>query len=846
MLGTIVETWPYPAYTFKSESQTMTIGEVQPGSAANALHERSTSLRRARPPNIDLAQNENRVPLRTEKSMKRDSKIGLRGIFTRSKAGKTDKDFEDSSRTSRPPGIRASLAEFGNWPYRLHSSRSEASLVNPLAVDPRSTAADLSAPYSSRGNFSTDRLQPTVPLRGRAVTKPWNPPPLFQVYPQAVKHATLPVCNVPIEVLARYGETRSGNLINEPGIRSSEHGNDSTLRIKGDTLKKRQRLASLRNASEWTSKIFVLVTSGYLLQYAAEGTFNRVPEKILQLTATSAAYASDLIPGRHWVLQVASITDAEGNTFMNHKSRRPKLSMRDSRHVSNMLLVFESAESMDSWLAVLRREIELQGGKRKMSETGKMEVDDLATETEVHSNQRTIVFKDHDRFSRIIPRDFYVSENTLVDLAENGLAISSPQRTSIYTIDNASPTASMISSDGQRLDNLRDSSSSHRFSYVSSGQRTMVTSEGSSPACSPTRASFSSQGEDIMPLPSLPEVRLRPNAAAIVNRRQSMQTLISSFEAPLEQTSRPYTSSIVALGSEAEQINGLSVPNFSVPHAANKRFSLNASVSNVASYYPQTIENERNNKLSRKPPPTALLMSRPLSIVIDQPSPRSPCSPNSLSKSVDSFQSATHEPKYAASILGSSPERSPLDQTHSPGNSAQSQPSQPCSSTREAAGAICDQTSPTFGVDYHAGVDDNRVGEHIPRAASSLGSYGTRRRLSGISRNKDSLHKRSSLISESRSYQNLPLSSTNMDNSKPILVDSKINPMAKSTCSPKRSAPSLRAPPQYPAIDSQERSVTARKSMPHLNEGPPLAPPPNCALPPIPRKPSGGYHIINA
>ncbi|KAI0432528.1 hypothetical protein F5Y09DRAFT_339586 [Xylaria sp. FL1042] len=825
----------------------MAVGEVQSDSASSALHERPTSLRRARPPNVDLAQNESRVPLRTEKSMKRDSKIGLRGIFTRTKAGKADKDIEDSARTSRPPGIRASLAEFGSWPYRLHSSRSEASLVNSVSVDPRSTAADLSTPYSPRGNFSTDRLQPTVPLRGRVVTKPWNPPPLFQVYPQAVKHATLPVCNVPIETLARYSETRNGKLIQEPGIRNSEHGNDSTLRMKGDTLKKKQRLAGLKNPSEWTSKIFVLVTSGYLLQYAAEGTFNRVPEKILQLTATSAAYASDLIPGRHWVLQVASTTDSEGNTFLNYKSRRPRLSMRDNRHVSNMLLVFEGAESMDGWLAVLRREIEFQGGKKKMSETGKVEADDLASETKLNPSQRTIVVKDRDRFSRIIPRDFsYVSENSLIDLTENGLTISSPHRFSTYTIENGSPTASLISSDGQRLDNLRDSSSSHRFSYVSSGQRTMVTSEGSSPACSPTRASFSSQGDDLLPLPSLPEVRLRPNAAAIVNRRQSMQTLISSFEAPIEHTSRPYANPIVALGHENEQLSPLSVPNFSVPHAASKRFSLNAAVSNVTSHYPQTIENERNGKLSRKPPPTALLMSRPLSIVIDQPSPRSPCSPNSLSRSVDSFQSTTLESKYAASILSSSPEKSTLDQIDLPGHSTRIQPSQPGNSIDEATGVACDKILPNSGVNIYTGADDSRTGEHMPRAASSLDSYGARRRLSGISPNKDSSYKRSSLLSESRSYQNIPYSSTNMDGSKPILAGNKANPAAKSSCSPKRSAPSLRVPLQYLAIDSQEKSVIARRSMPQLNEGPPLAPPPNCALPPVPRRPSAGHHSIKA
>ncbi|KAK5634536.1 hypothetical protein RRF57_010249 [Xylaria bambusicola] len=704
----------------------MAIGEVQlqahSGHISDALHDRSISLRRARPPNMDSVQNENRVPLRAEKSMKRESKIGLRGIFNRTKAGKGDKDIdEQSSRSaSRSPGIRASLVDFSSWPYKLHSSRSEASLISPTSVDPRTISTDRFNPHLPQTDSQKDRLQPTAPVRGRVMTKLWNPPPLFQVYPQAVKHATLPVCSIPLETLVRYSEA-SNKSSRGPRMKISEHGGDPSLIMKGDTLKKKQKLASLRNPSEWTSKIFVLVTSGYLLQYAAEGTFNRVPEKILQLTATSAAYASDLIPGRHWVLQVASTTDADGHTVATPRSRRSKLSIRDNRHVSNMLLVFENPESMDNWLAILRREIELHGGKRRTSETGDVEVEDPASEITAQPSHRVIITKDRNRFSRGIPRDFSSSpENAQVDYMENGFAISLPHRLSTYNMDNASPTASMISSDGQRLDNLRDSSSSHRFSYISSGQRTMVTSEGSSPACSPTRASFCSQGEDLQPLTSLPEVRLRPNATAIVSRRQSMQTMISSLEAPLEQSSRPYASPTTSTGHDNEQISGPSVPNFSVPHATGKRFSLNASVPSGPNHLPQPADHERNGKISRKTPPTALLMSRPLSIVIDQPSPRSP---NSISISVDSCQSSTIEPKYGASILSSSPEMSTLVEVGPSKQSAQIQPSQ-LSSVAEITSNACSQVDLDFGVDINIGINESKTDERMTRAASSLDSYG--------------------------------------------------------------------------------------------------------------------------
>ncbi|KAI0441529.1 hypothetical protein F4803DRAFT_413448 [Xylaria telfairii] len=805
------------------------MGEAQlqspSSSVLDALHDRPNGLRRARPPDIELVSNENRVPLRTDRTMKRESKIGLRGIFTRSKAGKIEKDVEESSsRTGlRPASIRASLADFGNWPYRLHSSRSEASLISTASVDSRLTAADLPSSHRSPlGSSSTDKAPSVEPL-----SKTWNPPPLFQVYPQAVKHATLPACNVSVEALARNSEGRGSKFIQGTRIRIPEHVNDFNTKFKGDTLKKKQRVAGLRNSLEWTSKIFVLVTSGYLLQYAAEGTFNRVPEKILQLTATSAAYASDLIPGRHWVLQVASATDAEGHSFTDAKSRRPKISIRDNRRVSNMLLIFENPETMDNWLAVLRREIAFHGGKKKISETGKVEANDPASGIETRPTQRNIVVKDRDRFSYVITRDFsYTQENALSDYAENeGFAMSPPRRLSTYTIDNASPTASMISSDGQRLDNLRDSSSSHRFSYVSSGQRTMLTSAGSSPACSPTRASFSSQREELQSLPSMPEVRLRPNAAAIVNRRQSMQALISSFEAPIEQASRPYADSASALSHENEQQSVPSVPNFSIPHAVSKRFSLNASAPSGLS---QTLDHERATKSTRKTPPTALLMSRPLSIVIDQPSPRSPCSPNSISRSVDSCQSTPPESKYAAAVSDGSPKQSIWNQVHLRRSSQPSDVSQAISNEHG-------QSIPKPGVDSATGTDDVRAFENMPRAASSLDSYGWRHRLSGMPMNKDSSYsRRSSLMSESRSPQNSFYSSTEMDEWKPFPVE-KTSPVAKSACSPKRSVPSLRPPL---ALDSEGKLITARRSMPQLNDGPPLAPPPSYALPPIPQKPS--------
>ncbi|KAI0409040.1 hypothetical protein F4802DRAFT_310173 [Xylaria palmicola] len=811
------------------------MGELQhPSSTSSALdarHERPISLRRARPPDIDVGQNENRIPLRAERASKRESKIGLRSIFARTKAGKTDKDVEEPPRSASRSGIRASLVDFGTWPYRLHSSRSEVSLLSPGSVGSRLTPTDLASPHRLvPGSPNSIKPKLIVPRSDSAVAASWNPPPLFQVYPQAVKHGTLPACNVSVEALARQGESRSNRIIQGARMLSPDYAGDSNAKTMGDMLKKRQRIAGLKNSWEWTSKIFVLVTSGYLLQYAAEGSFNRVPEKILQLTATSAAYASDLIPGRHWVIQVASSTDAEGHTFMDSKSRRPKLSIRDNRRVSNMLLVFENAEDMDSWLAVLRKEIEFHGGKKKVSETGKSEAEESPSETESQPTQRAIVVKDRDRFSYVITRDFsYPRENGRVDPETDGPVAFPHRQFPTHMVYNSSPTASMVSADGQRLDNLRDSSSSHRFSYVSSGQRTVVTSAGSSPACSPTRASFSSQGEDVQSFPNVPEVRLRPNAAAIVNRRQSMQALISSLDAPMEQDCHSYASSTSAVSHENEHPSAPSVPNFSVPHAVSKRFSLNTSMPSGLSHPPQTVDYDKTSKTSRKPPPTALSMSRPLSIVFDQPSPRSPCSPISLSRSIDSCRSTPLEANYATGIPNGSPEQSSVK--HLPGPSNRSPPSQP-GSTNRPVGERHDYFTSRSGVDAATPADDARTYKPIRRAASALDSYGARPRLSGMTPNNDRLYKRSSLISESHSSPKTPYQATNADEWKST-PDDKTSPAAKTSCSPKRSAPSLRG---SLAVDTQDKLVTSRRSMPQLNDGLPPAPPPSCALPPIPQK----------
>ncbi|KAI1813721.1 hypothetical protein GGS20DRAFT_586231 [Poronia punctata] len=758
--------------------------------------ERPTKSRRARPPNISITQHESSTSLRSERATKRESKSALRNLFGRTKAGKTGADNGESSRvTSRPAGIRASLADLGNWPSRLHSSRSEIALNSSVPGDSRPSALDSRVVRSP-----TDRSHPVAPATGRVISAPWDPPPLFRVYPQAVKHATLPACNVSAETLARLSDAKRN--------RSSQGATGSEL--KNDAARRFQRISAFRNVWECTSKIFVLVTSGHLLQYAAEGSFDRVPEKVLQLTRTSAAYASDLIPGRHWVLHVASTIDSDGNASVDPKPVRSKRSTREKRQVPNMLLIFETPDSMDDWLAVLRKEIEALGGKKKLSETESSEPGDPAVALQAHASQEghdTIIEEDPDRLSDIVTRDFsYTQANALNDPNDS---IASARPFSAYTIDDGSTTASVVSIDGQRLDNLRDSSSSsHRFSYMSSGQRTMVTSACSSPTSSPTRMSFCSQGEDSHTLSSVPEVRLRPNAAAIANRRQSMQALFTPFETPIEHRPQPSGGYVSALNKDGDESSGSNVTNL-------KRLSLNTSSTGGLAYLHQSLENERGARAGRKARPTALMTSRPLSIVIDQPSPLSPCPPSPSSRS--------GEPSLSLSLDSSM--RTGRDVSPDKGASRRAPSPRPCSETiptwpdpHQATEEEPGKRVVEFGIDVEPDVgDSSRINDIIRRPATSLDSYVDRRRLSGASASESIHHRRLTFLHESPPMHNRPRTSDN-DN---------------------RSIPSPRSSVQQPsprllAIDSQSKFMTPRRSPTQVVEGPPPAPPPSYALPPIP------------
>ncbi|KAI1079526.1 hypothetical protein F5B20DRAFT_167486 [Whalleya microplaca] len=828
-----------------------------------SLHNRSGNTRRMRPPDITTIGDENRVPLRPERLKKRDSRVGLKSIFIRSKAGKNDGVREDPSsprETSRPGGLRASLAEISNWP-RLHYVRSEASLKTASPTSPKSSPLSETAPASlrSRGSAIDDKPLAQASPKLRAPPVPWVAPPLFQMYPQAIKHATLPTCTIPIDTLVRLSEAKDSlqqkassqtNLDLDP---SEENGTDR----RAEAGKKKLRVAASKFAAEWTSKIYALVTSGYLLQYAADGPFDRRPEKILQLTKDSAAYASDLIPGRHWVVRVTSSTDADGNPSVDTKSLRSKFVLRgnEKRQVSDMLLIFQSPEIMDNWLPVLRREIESLGGKKKLSETGKPDVNDDGAASKDRGGQRAFVTRDPQRFSRVISQDFsWTEENALTDPADADL--NTPTTEPI--LDDGSTTASMASLDGQRLDSLRNSGSDKRFSVISSGQRTIVTSAGSSPACSPTRESFSSHDDHLAQtngsnLSSAAEARLRPNAAAISNRRQSMQTIIPGFDV----NARPH--SILPNSPSGHENGHQYVSNFSVSSAANRRYSgMNSPPPCSVIEESQMSDEDGVARPFRRSPPTALAISRPLSTVVDQPSPSSPSS--MLSPSLNSRRSPTSDRfdnmPTSAPRIGNAPETPVqdahishrrrvlnriLDDVQRGSNSRKCQNMNKLRASQEDLSQSQHEADNSFAARAARAKADNltNVPEGSPWPMPDSNPHGQARRLSSFPNIRHSPRGRTNFPGEPPLTESYPLPPRANLWGSSLIGQSGLAPPAR--CSPKRSAPSLKtfqrsSSKQLLTSDAQAKALSTRRSMPQLDAGPPPAPPPTCALPPIPNK----------
>lgn len=524
-------------------------------------------------------------------------------------------------------------------------------------------------------------------------------------------------------------------------------------------------------------------------------------------------------------------------------------------------------------MAVVRREIEALGGKKLVSETGKPKTDGDVTQLKSRPSHRYLVQRDPDQFSNpASPQDpgfvpllnvEHSTEETTEDaastLVDHQLPVVRP------STGHRSRTNSTTSRDEQQLDSLRHST--NRFSYMSSGQRTLT----SSPATSPNRESFSAS-EDTLPSIPTEDSRPRPNASAINERRRSMQTM----PVPLLEAQTPKSYRHSTYGGPSRPIRSPSspvTPNFSVPNSSIKRYTAikgpsimvsQQSTNEMPTNEIPTIITTMSTKLrgglpqgSRKTPPVALKVTVAQSLPPDKDS-QSPTRqtqvfiPTTSLKEISPIEPAMVDiPPGSPSGNGPSlnqvalPSRgssllplNPLETSHvglhlPPRHSnmrilldtedglpqAPLRPAPPCPS--EALLTPVPVSPPVTEVQEEAEEANVTSAQADKELLSPLPVVkNTRIKL----RRPISMQSRATERSQSQSPRSTP-KCTLSPRSRPSRSPTKETKPTSSLLSPSM---------QRLKSEGKEKSLLNRKSMPILINGLPPAPPPSCALPPLP------------
>ncbi|KAJ5784307.1 uncharacterized protein N7503_009519 [Penicillium pulvis] len=365
---------------------------------------KSQSRSRPRPSEYPSTNgSEGPVPLQSP-VRRQSSKSSLRSLFSRDKSSRAAA-APDTKLTeideSQPPPVQQTqpIAPIEPEPETLLSP----GLTSP-GTDP-TTPTTLTSPTTPRARATLKTARPRPAESNPPPSREqygWKPPPLFQAYPQSTKHESLTAPAMSADAILRLHATTGKSVAEDARNRIGQE----------DAKKKEQRerkhlrtLSGTINKVEWTNKIYVLATTGFILQYAGEGKHDRLPEKMLQLGPKSVAFASDAIPGKHWVVQVSQNSGVDSNS--DAEPSKPKLSSRFGFHRSHarrlarsFLLVFDNPDSMIAWLMAIRAEIESRGGPKFITE--KYSDDDAdAPQLRSKSSVRQMVKKDPHRISSL-------------------------------------------------------------------------------------------------------------------------------------------------------------------------------------------------------------------------------------------------------------------------------------------------------------------------------------------------------------------------------------------------------------------------------------------------------------
>ncbi|KAI9760401.1 MAG: hypothetical protein M4579_001697 [Chaenotheca gracillima] len=301
----------------------------------------------------------------------------------------------------------------------------------------------------------------------------WRPPPLFQAYPQAIIHCTIQSPVVTAEAILRlYQEDGTKDLKHDMLSAPEGLNTDSDLPEKGkkERLRSNKKIIRFVSKMNWAQKVFVLVTSGYLLQYSGEGVFDRLPEKVMKIDQNCVAFASDVLPGKPWVLQVSHVANADGSLTPKGKTVAKKSfwSALSRKQVVNVLLVLTGAQEMNDWMRAIRDEIEFAGGKGRNSATDIKADHDPPKQTLQHRpSHRFVIQRDPNPSSAL--QSPSVSETTTYHADAETKEISHQNEGSVPSIVTSHLTGSTAVSERQlRPEQLQDRSHESTSSSPSS------------------------------------------------------------------------------------------------------------------------------------------------------------------------------------------------------------------------------------------------------------------------------------------------------------------------------------------------------------------------------------------
>ncbi|KAL8780534.1 MAG: hypothetical protein Q9213_006430 [Squamulea squamosa] len=502
----------------------------------------------------------------------------LLGIFTRTKSTKAAKAATRHEKGNDQAYVGDGASSSVSTPWELFQDNSSGIKV------------------ASASPGETTKQQPLMTRRTKSFRKdpsdakpiPWDPPPLFQAYPQAVKHTTIPAPAMSADAILRYQSDKRRRTKKRAGSR--EPRKSDSMHLEEDNSKDDNENGL--QLGQWSPKVYLLVTSGYFLQYAGEGSFDRLPEKIMPIGKDSAAFASDAVPGKHWVMQVSHSSDENGNPKIeNSWSFFKRLGMGGDLKrcsASNFLLVLENPKNLDAWLSAVRKEIESWGGKRYHDvATARSSDEEAALALQQTSSRRYKVMRDPNQFSKGVHETSATSGEAITDdvpsLPERKFSIAT--QNSVHC--SPSTTNETASTDQNILDRLR---SSPRMSYYSTGAKTQSTSRDSLPLPSPTKAVF-----------QLSDFNFSHEPLALDDRTGTTSDQASTYNnsvKPLEHMS-PMLSRPTSKG-KSSRTSSTGAPNFSVP-SFSKRYSNTYSTPPMSTTSSSSAVNLPRNK-SMSPP----------------------------------------------------------------------------------------------------------------------------------------------------------------------------------------------------------------------------------------------------